>query len=122
MSKSDEILIKARDLLKDEIEKRQQELRTLKNRLCQLDRILGTPLDNRPSKTISDALIDILRSSSEPLSTLEIAQQFRTLGIPQRAKNPYSSIQALLHHLKKSEHPKVWQDPVTGKWSATHAS
>ncbi|NMB44806.1 MAG: hypothetical protein GX998_00170 [Firmicutes bacterium] len=118
MDKSEDILFKARQMLNDEIIQLQHDLRTLKKRLAQLDKILGAPTQTPRRQTISEALIGILAAANpHPLSTQEVVQQFQALGIHQRAKNPYNSIQALLHHLKKSTPPKVIQDPVTGKWS-----
>lgn len=116
MDRSEDILLKAHQTLKEEIHQLQTELRTLKKRLAQLDKMLGTPSQTPRHPTVSAALVGILEASPHPLSTQEIVQRFQVLGIPQRAKNPYNSIQALLHHLKKSTPPKVMQDPVTGKW------
>ena len=114
---SEDILQKARLMLKEEIGRLQQELEVLKKREEQLDKILGTPGPAAGRKRISSAIIEILEKSPYPLSTREIVERFKSTGIPQRAKNPYNSIQALLHHLKKSNPPKVVQDPITRKWS-----
>lgn len=118
MDRSEDILSNARQMLQEEINILQQNLHVLKKRLAQLDKILGSSATNAPTRTISDALIDILQSSPEPLATADIVQRFRALGISQRAKNPHNSIQALLHHLKKATPPKVFQDLATGKWYA----
>jgi hypothetical protein len=117
MDRSEDILFKARQILKEEIVVLQQDLTTLKKRLAQLDKILGASGQVPRPQTISEALIGILESSPHPLSTQEVVQRFQALSIPQRAKNPYNSIQALLHHLKKATSPKVIQEPLTGKWS-----
>ena len=119
MDRSEDILLKARQMLQDEIEDLQQDLRVLKKRLAQLDKILAAPVTSPSSRTISDTLVDILQSSPESLPIVEVVQKFQALGISQRAKNPYNSIQALLHHLKKTNPPRVHQDPA-GKWSAVH--
>jgi len=115
---SEDILQKARLMLKEEFSRLQQELQTLKKRQEQLDKILGAPGPASSRQSISSAIIEILERSTRPLSTREIVESFEATGIPQRAKKPYNSIQALLHHLKKSDPPRVFQDPVTRKWSA----
>ncbi|NLA59308.1 MAG: hypothetical protein GX855_10465 [Firmicutes bacterium] len=117
MHTSEDILQKARLMLREEIGRLQQELQALKKRQEQLDKILGTPGPVAGRQSISRAIMEILETSPYPLSTREIVEKFQTTGIPQRAKNPYNSIQALLHHLKKSDPPRVVQDPVTRKWS-----
>ncbi len=117
MDTSEDILQKARLMLKEEISCLQQELEILKKRQEQLDKMLGTPGPTAGRQSISSAIIEILERSPHPLSTREIVERFKNTGIPQRAKNPYNSVQALLHHLKKSNPPKVVQDPVTRKWS-----
>jgi len=117
MDRSEDVLVRAREMLKEEICRLQHDLRALKKRLAQLDKILGTSPSTHQRQTISEGLIGILESSPHPLSTQEVAQRFHALNIPQRAKNPYNSIQALLHHLKKTSPPRVIQDPITGKWS-----
>jgi len=120
---SEDILQKARLMLNEEIYRLQQELQILKRRQEQLDKILGTPPTAVGRQSISRAIVEILANSPHPLSTREIVDKFQSTGIPQRAKNPYNSIQALLHHLKKCNPPKVVQDPVTRKWalpSGTH--
>ncbi len=118
MDRSEDILSNARQMLQEEINVLQQDLHVLKKRLAQLDKILGNSTAKAPTRTISETLIDILRSSPEPLATADIVQRFQALGISQRAKNPHNSIQALLHHLKRATPPKVHQDPATGKWYA----
>lgn len=121
MDRSEDILLKARQTLREETNQLQTELRTLKKRLAQLDKMLGASPQAPRHPTISDALVGILEASHRPLSTQEIVQSVQALGIPQRAKNPYNSIQALLHHLKRTTPSKVVQDPVTGKWSTPHS-
>ena len=121
MDRSEDILLKARQALKEEINRLQTDLRTLKKRLAQLDKILGSSPQAPRHPTVSEALVGILESSPHPLSTQEVAHRFEPLGIPQRAKNPYNSIQALLHHFKKATPPKVIQDPITGKWCKRHS-
>mgnify|MGYP000885567209 FL=1 len=121
MDRSEDILLKARQTLKEEINRLQTELRTLRKRLAQLDKMLGASPQIPRHPTISDALVGILEASHRPLSIQEIVQRFQALGIPQRAKNPYNSIQALLHHLKRTTPSKVVQDSATGRWYTPHS-
>ena len=86
MDTSEDILQKARLMLKEEISCLQQELEILKKRQEQLDKMLGTPGPTAGRQSISSAIIEILERSPHPLSTREIVERFKNTGIPQRAK------------------------------------
>lgn len=110
MTEANQLLHQARQILENEIRELRRAIREKETKLAELNHLLGIERSLQPRITISQGVLQILKTSDRPLSAGEIYEKVREMGIQQKAANPHNSILALLHHLKKQPDSKIRQD------------